>query len=378
MESEKENINQRMNKDQIVEARDSGMSFRELVYLIKEYVKYFLRKSAYIILFGFLLSSVFVYLEWKEQMTYHAKLTFMVNEDDGGSIGGVGAILGQFGLGSTGGSEYNLDKIVQLGYSYKIIEEVLLDSILVGDAKDLVANHIIKIYDYHDKWKDSKRQELHGFYFKSNKKKGFEGTDFLALDMLYGRVVGDPEKGVTGLASIGYTESTGILKISTNALSEDLSLELTKIIYKYLSKFYIDKSTEKQRETLKQLEAISDSVSIELRSLEYKIALYQDQSAGVFRQSDRVKSSRMQRDIQVLSIMYGEAVKNKETARFVLANSTPFFQTIDLPHMPLALRSKSYFKQAVIGGIFGVFMGVVLFGFSKVYRDAMDDETVRP
>ena len=34
--------------------------------------------------------------------TYNAKLTFMVNEDEGGGVNGIGATLGQIGFGGGG------------------------------------------------------------------------------------------------------------------------------------------------------------------------------------------------------------------------------------------------------------------------------------
>jgi len=347
------------------------MNFKDFVHLVRDYIQFFLRKSLWVLSFGLLLAGLFIFNEWREPITYSGSLTFMVNEDDNSSIGGVGAILGQFGLGGAASSEYNLDKIVELGRSKRITESVLLDSTEVNGKTDLVANHLIKAYEYHEKWKDSKIEELHDFYFSNADKSNFSRVEYLVLDILNGRLVGKPQEGIPGIMSIDYEDKTGILTISGTSLREELSLDVAELIYKHLSSFYVDKSTEKQRETLTKLESMTDSVNAELKQLEYNLAVFQDRSLGVLQQKNQIQKSRMLREIQVLSIMYGETVKNRETARFVLESATPFFQQIDAPHYPLAKKKKAYLKQAIIGGAFGCFLGVVFFGFRKAYQDAM-------
>lgn len=351
-----------------------GMSFREFILLVQGYVNHLWGKALWILLCGVLLGALFVAKEWAAPINYSSRLTFMVNEDDNGSIGGVGAILGQFGLGGGSTSEYNLDKIVELGKSRRIVESILIDSIIIEEKKDLISNHLINLYHYHDKWVDSKNENLHDFLFSSANAEEYDRTGNLVLGTLYGLVVGNPDKGRPGLIDINYVDKTGILNISSRSQSEELSLELSLLIFSRLSKFYVEKSTEKQRETVDKLEVISDSLSNELNRVEYELATFQDRSAGILRQRDKVRNSKMQRNAQVLTIMYGEAVRNRETARFVLESKTPFFQVIDSPRYPLGRTNKFYVRKGIIGGAFGAFLGVVFFGFWKSFRDAMKED----
>jgi uncharacterized protein involved in exopolysaccharide biosynthesis len=62
-----------------------------------------------------------------------------------------------------------------------------------------------------------------------------------------------------------------------------------------------------------------------------------------------------------LYLMYGEAIKNLETAEFLLKNATPYFQVIDQPVEPLQPLGKSRFKALLIGGLAGVFVGLAFF-----------------
>ena len=116
------------DSNQNMQASDE-ITLKELILLIKEYWGVLWGKKWYIIIAGLIGGLIFGIIEYRKPVTYTAELTFMVNEDSGGSSGGAAAILGQFGFGGGAGSEYNLDKIIQLSKSRRIAENVLFDSI---------------------------------------------------------------------------------------------------------------------------------------------------------------------------------------------------------------------------------------------------------
>ncbi|MEL6276275.1 MAG: Wzz/FepE/Etk N-terminal domain-containing protein, partial [Bacteroidota bacterium] len=118
------------------------ITLKELILKIQEYFWYLWGKKWWIIAAGLIGGAIGFYRAWTTPLTYTAELTFMVNEDDGANAGGVGAILGQFGLGGGATSEYNLDKILALSRSRRIIREVLFDSVEINSEADLIANHI--------------------------------------------------------------------------------------------------------------------------------------------------------------------------------------------------------------------------------------------
>ena len=260
-----------------------------------------------------------------QERTFNAELTFMVNsEDSGGSMGGVTSLLGQFGLGGGGGGEYNLDKIVALGKSRRIIQRVLLDSALIGEKDDLIANHLIQRYDFHEEWKDADNAELHGFLFTTGDPAAFDRTANGVVKSLYSFMIGNPSKGEEGLMRLDYEEETGILRLRVQSLKESLSIIICEKLYEALSEFYILQSTEKQRFTYNKLQAKVDSLRNELNATEYRLARFQDQSMNVFRRQELLEQSRLARESQILTIMYGEAIKNLETANFLLKDATPF------------------------------------------------------
>ncbi len=123
---------------------EDEISIKELILKTQEYIKVIWSKKIGLIAVSLLFGAGFVLKAYLKPTTYTAELTFMVNQDEGGSMSGIGAMLGQFGLGGSGGGASNFEKITEIARSGKICERTLMDSATVGGARDLLANHIIK------------------------------------------------------------------------------------------------------------------------------------------------------------------------------------------------------------------------------------------
>ena len=125
------------------------ISIKELILKTQEYIKIIWSKKIPLIAVSLLFGLGFAVKSYLKPTTYTAELTFMVNQDEGGGMSGIGAMLGQFGLGGGGGAS-NFEKITEIARSGKICERTLMDSATVGGTTDLLANHIIKAYEMHD------------------------------------------------------------------------------------------------------------------------------------------------------------------------------------------------------------------------------------
>jgi hypothetical protein len=348
------------------------LTFKELVLAIKGVIQYLRSKIIWIVLAVLIGGGVGGYLAYTTPVTYQARLSFMLNEETGSSGGGLGSILGQIGLGGGRGSEYNLDKIVELSRSNRIVFEAILDSATINNQDDLIANHLITDLNLHELWQLGERTELSDFRFTKTKLANFSRTENEVLKGLTRRIVGNEKQSVDErILTSSYSENTGILYISTQTESEELSIVLTKSIYDKLSSFYVSKSIEKQLSTLEAVTEKVDSINSELKKTEYQLARTSDRSLGVLQKSDLITQGRLSRDLQVLSIMYAEALKNKETASFVLSSSTPFLQVVDDVFAPLMPATQSLKRSAFIGGILGGFFACTMFFGIKLIRDAL-------
>jgi hypothetical protein len=138
-----------------------------------------------------------------------------------------------------------------------------------------------------------------------------------------------------------------------------------------LGQFYIDQAIERQQKTYDLVRAKVDSIAGELSSVDVNLAVYTDASNNLFSRVDQVKGTRLQRDIIKLSTMQAEAVKNMEYAEFMLKNSRPVIQELDIPMSPLQGSKPSLMKAFLIGALVAFVVASVLIIGRMVVRDAM-------
>ncbi len=322
-------------------------------------------KTAIGIITGTLL--LFALIAWLTPRQYEAKLTFMVNEDEGSKLGGVASLLESVGFGGAANSDFNLDKIIELVHSRRVIYHSLLDSTSVKGKKDLLANHIIDIYQLHKKWK-RKKPKLQNFRFTSDSLETFSLPENTALKEIY-KYVEKGENWSDPLLSTSIAPEAGIMTIEINSLSQELSRGLALSLFRELSDFYINKSIEKQLATYNELKQQVDSIAQKLHRKEYELARFEDRHQNLVPKTAQLRKERLEREIFILNTMYGEAVANKEVAGFALKNTTPFVQPIDLPVLPLTAIQPSWPKILSLGLLLGSMLAAIfIIGRMKVKK----------
>ena len=191
------------------------------------------------------------------------------------------------------------------------------------------------------------------------------------LLMLYGFIVGPPNKPKEALLSADYNDDTNIMTLSATTTNEDLSLSLAQRMFESLSRYYIDKSIEKLSKTYRLVSMKRDSVLGVLKSAEYQLANFRDTHRGLLMRTDQLTELRLQREIVALTTMYGEVIKNVEVSDFSLKNKTPFIQTIDTPIEPIAPVKLSLLRKLLIGLVIGGAVGCIIVLGRKVLRSAI-------
>ena len=364
------NLNSKMEPQEKYYIQDDEITLKELILKLKEFWAYLWERKISIIAIALLMAIVFGLKAYLKPKEYQASLTFMVDEDTGGS-GAIGGILSQFGFGG-GGSEYNLQKILTLSKSMRIAKEVFLDTADVDGKKDLLGNHIIDIYKFHEKksWKKPENG-LDGFYFGDASRT--QKAKNIALKSVFGKVIGG-KKTKNPLYSSSVDDDTGIMTLSVKSKSADLSLSLVKTFFDHLSEYYIEKSTEKAKSTFDILKQKTDSIYTVLGQKEYALARFKDKNRGTYLNKVKVQEQKLMTQIAALRMAWGEALKNQEMANYALKEQTPFIQPIDVPFAPIAPIPNSLLKALVIGGFLGGFLAVGYFVFRKIIRDAMSED----
>ena len=308
---------------------------------------------------------------------YPAQITFSVDEEEGGSSAGLTGILGQFGLGSVRPSRYNLDKIMALSKSRRVIQNTLFSKLDMDGKNDFIANHLIREYDLGHAIKTSNEG---GFSFTHDSLPIFTGAENEMLITLYNVIIGPPEAPKEALMTADYNEDTNIMSIHVSTTNEALSLALAQRMFESLSDYYVTKAIEKQLKTYNVVSAKKDSVLAVLKATEYQLASFKDSHRGLLLRTDQLNELRLQREITALSAMYAEVLKNTEVADFSLKNKTPFIQVIDSPISPIYPTQISLPRKIAIGVILGGLIGCVIVIGRMIYKDIMDnnDTAVSP
>lgn len=351
---------------------EDEITLKELILKIQEFGREIWNKKFLVIAISALFAGIFFIKAWVVPISFPAKVTFMVNEDEGGgSMGGMSSILGQFGFGGGGGGKYNLDKLLELSRSRKIISMVLFEKISIEGEQDYIANHIINLYGFHEKWANDE-SGLKQFYFKNSDVENFSRPENTALKPVYTKMIGNVEFDIKGIVSSGYDEATGILNISANTVSESLSIDITKILYEKLSVFYIEKTVAKQEQTYRIFKEKLDSIQTILNNAQYSLLKFDDSHRGLMLQQYTYKKQQLQQEVQKMMLTYGEVYKNLELSDFALKNKTPFITTIDEPIAPIRGVKESLIKSLIIGGALGFFFCSLFIIGRKILKEVMD------
>ncbi len=347
---------------------EQGITLKDLIVKIQEYFWEVIRYWKWVLVITIPFVIFFIYKAFSTPPTYLAELTFMVNEDDGNALGGMSAILGQFGFGGVGGGKNNLDKILELAKSRRIVQEVLFEKISLNNKEDYIANHLIDTYDFHEEWAED-TTGLDGFRFDHDSLPAFSRSGKRALKIMYGKLIGS--KDIEGLYKTGYDEVTGIMRLHVKTINESLSIQTTKLLYGRLSKFYVTKTVEKQQQTYNVMKNKVDSLRILMLQKESALAVFKDSNLGLYTKKAQLQESRLMRDIRLYNEMYLVSLKNFEIADFSLRNETPFIQLIDEPIIPLKPDVESKLRSLILGLFLGVFIAVLLIITRKTYYDVM-------
>jgi len=339
-----------------MEVSNDEISLKEIIEKIKEYATLLWSKKFWIVLIALIFALFFGVRAYFTPVKFVAKSSFMINDDDGGGMSGLSSLLGQFGMGGGGGT-YNYSKIIKIAYSNKILNQVLFDSAEVNGEIDYIANHLIDIYELHEEWESD--TALEGFYFEHPLPGGNRFEHQVLKSLIYQLRGHLEEPSEDRLLELEVDNESTILRLEVQSRSEGLSIKLAETWYDKISNFYISKSIERQKSTYDALEHKTDSIYGLLVSSERSAAQFQDQSRALFLSQSKLPYVRSLRNVEMYTMMYGEALRNKETAEFMLNNSTPFFQLIDEPFLPLKKVSTSVLTNTIIGAFIGGILSIL-------------------
>ena len=145
------------------------ISLKELILKVIEWFGFLKSRRKTILIACFIGSLIGITLSFIIKPSYKAVLTFAMEEEKGGGMGGLSGALGlatSFGIdlgGSGGGGAFAASNLAVLMKSHLIIEKVLLDSYIINGKTRTLADYYIEINHLRDKW--SKKPALQNIQF---------------------------------------------------------------------------------------------------------------------------------------------------------------------------------------------------------------------
>lgn len=341
------------------------ISLKELIQKIQEWIAYLKTQWKLIIGIAALGGIIgFVYASFQKP-SYLATITFVLEEDKGGGMGGAMGLASSFGfdLGGGGGGLFTSSNIIELMKSRLVVEKTLLNPVNVAGKEISLADYYIQINELKEGW--AKKPALANINFPVNA----DRTKFsLAQDSILQTISAGLTKNNLVIAQ--KDKKVSIISLTVKTESELFSKLLCEQLLKETSDFYIETKSKKSRLNVDILQHQADSIRAELNSAITGVATASDNvyNLNPALNVKRTPSTRRQVDVQANTAILTQLVAQLELSKVSLRKETPLVQLIDRPILPLEKDKVGRLKSLVLGGFLAGFLTVLYLVFGKLYR----------
>lgn len=324
-------------------------SLKELIQKLGEINSYLKTQWRKLLLIS-LLGGIGGYFFAKSQKPkYTAKLTFALVEGVD-KLGGIGSIASQFGLDLIGGGSsgaFSGDNLLELMKSRLLIEKTLLTTVDSFGKPKLLVNQYID-FNKPKKHKPRKSSDPMPVTFDEST---VQKRDFSLLqDSFLAKVSIDFIKE-RYLQVTKVDKKLAMVSVSFTGEDEWFAKNFTQILTQNVTEFYVETKTGQMRKNVIMLEHKVDSVKQALGRAMFGVASEVDGNQFLVRGVAKVPQAKKQLDIQVLTMAYGEMIKNLELSRTIMAKDQPLIQLIDQPRLPLEKKELSKLLAAFCGAV---------------------------
>lgn len=346
---------------------DEEVNLKDIFYKAIDFFWEVVRMWWLILIVGALMAAYNYYKATKVVPTYRAATTFMVSDKKEEIRYSDYASL-DYGISERASIIYNLDKVVQLSESMRVVRQALFYEYTYQDTLDYLANHMIRIYNLHNKWNGP----LKNFYFEHDRIPNFNRIENNALKNLYFLVTG--RQGEKRLTQVAFDLDSGILSIVVNSTSEFLSIALSTSIYRSLSEFYIESESAKQRKIYQMVIQETDSLRGEIVAAQRRLLAFQDRHLGLSQQQYAARKKGLEEEVFKLGMAFGSSYEDMQSTEMALLNTIPFIQLIDEPLTPIRPAKPSPIRTGISSFILWCFLTVIFVVIRRVILDILNKD----
>lgn len=333
------------------------ISLKELISKAEEWYRYLLSEWKIIVLTGMFGAGLGLTYSFIKKATYTATLSFALEDEKGGGLGGALGLASSFGLdlGGSGGGIFTGSNLAELFKSRSMVEKTLLSSVNVDGKIISLAEMYIQNNEWRKSWIDKPKFASVKFLPNADRKKFTRAQDSI-MGVIYGNLY------KSGLTVAQKDKKISIISIEVFSENELFSKYFCEGLAKQVGEFYIETKSKKARENMVILERQTDSIRRELNGAITGVAVANDNTFNLNPALNvrRTPSARRQVDVQANTAILTELVKQAELAKVTLRKETPLIQVIDRPILPLPKESFGKVKGLVIGGFLSGFLIVLV------------------
>ena len=332
------------------------ISLKELIQKGKEWFSYLLSQWKIIVLAGFIGAVLGVGYSLSKKPIYTATLSFALEDEKGGGLGGALGLASSFGfdLGGGGGSVFSGSNLTQLFKSRQMVEKTLLSPVTVNGKVISLAEMYIQNNEWREGWAKKPAFAKLEFLPNANREKFTRVQDSI-MGVMYTNL------SKTGLSVGQKDKKIDIISIDVVSTNELFSKYFCEALAKKVGDFYVATKTKKARANMAILQKQTDSIRGELNGAITGVAVANDNTFNLNPALNvrRAPSARRQVDVQANTAILTELVKQTELAKVALRKETPLIQVIDKPILPLAKERFGKAKGIVMGGVLAGFLVVL-------------------
>ena len=348
-----------------MEVQNDEISLRELIEKGKEWWHYLLSQWKIILLAGIIGAALGLAYSFSKKPIYTATLSFALEDEKSGGLGGALGLASSFGidLGGGGGSIFTGSNLTELFKSRAMVEQTLLSPVTVNGKTISLAEMYIQNQEWRKKWNE--KPKLASIQFlPDTKRKYFTRVHDSILGVMY------QDLSKTGLSVGQKDKKISIITIDVNSTNELFSKYFTEALVKEVSDFYVATKSKKARMNMDILERQTDSIRRELNGAITGVAVANDNTFGLNPAMNvrRAPSARRQVDVQANTAILTELVKQTELAKVTLRKETPLIQVIDQPILPLKKEKFGKAKGIVLGGVLAGFLIVIVLLVRRILK----------
>jgi hypothetical protein len=341
------------------------ISLKELIEKGKEWYNYLLSQWKIIFLAGIIGAGLGLTYSFIKKPVYTATLSFALEDEKSGGLGGALGLASSFGinLGGGGGSIFTGSNLTELFKSRSMVEKTLLSAVTVDGKTMSLAEMYIQNKEWRKAWEGKPEFAKLQFLANANREKFTRVQDSI-MGVMYANL------SQSALSVAQKDKKISIVSIDVASENELFAKYFCEALAKEVSDFYIDTKSKKSRENMLILERQTDSIRRELNSAITGVAVANDNTFNLNPALNvrRTPSARRQVDVQANTAILTELVKQTELAKVTLRKETPLIQVIDRPILPLEKEKFGKLKGIILGGFLFGFLSITFLIVKRIFK----------